>query len=259
MKKIYSLLAAAVFSTTAFGQGSENFEAQTALTSSYANGSFAGQTSGVTVNYVHSRDEGSGTSDNYSINGKGILLRRSDEPSSVEFVIPNGVGTFTFKYRKAFTAGTNNRVLAVFINGIQTTVIPAFGAAGADPTVYTSNTTVNTSGPVTIRISYPTGTASGNKQITIDDVSWTAAGTLAVSDLAGKKGSFVKNTFVTTEQISFGAPVKDVKIYNMVGQIVKTASVKENESLNIAELQKGNYIVTGIVNNKPVSEKILKD
>ncbi len=259
MKKIYSLLAAVVFSAPAFAQGSENFQAQTALTSTYANGSFAGQTSGVTVNYVHSRDEGLGTSDNYSINGKGILLRRSDEPSSVEFVIPNGVGTFTFKYRKAFTAGTNTRVLAVFVNGVQTAVTPAFGAAGADTTVYTSNTTVNVSGAVTIKISYPTGTASGNRQITIDDVSWTAAGTLAVSDLAAKKGNFVKNTFVTTEQISFGAPVKDVKVYNMTGQVVKTASVKENESLNVAELQKGNYIVTGVINNQPVSQKILKD
>jgi predicted aspartyl protease len=45
----------------------------------------------------------------------------------------------------------------------------------------------------------------------------------------------------------------------MLGQIVKTASVKENESVSVAELQKGNYIVTGTVNNKPVSQKILKD
>ncbi|UZT99926.1 T9SS type A sorting domain-containing protein [Chryseobacterium fluminis] len=259
MKKIYSLVAAVIFSATAFGQGSENFEAQSALTATYADGTFAGQTPGVTVNYVHSRNEGLATSEDYAIAGKGIMLRRSDEPSSVEFVIPNGVGTFTFKYRKAFTGGTANRVLAVFVNGVQTTVIPAFGAAGNDATVYTSNTTINASGAVTVRISYPTGTATGNKQVTIDDVSWTAAGSLGVADVKNNKGNFVKNTFVTTEEISFGANVKDVKVYNMSGQVVKSASVKQNETLNVAELQKGNYIVTGTVNNELVSQKILKD
>lgn len=259
MKKIYSLLAAVVISSTAFGQGSENFEAQTALTTSYADGSFSGQTSGVNVNYVHSRNEGLSTVDDYSINGKGIMLRRSDEPSSVEFVIPNGVGTFTFKYRKAFTAGVGNRVLAVFVNGVQTNTIAGFGAAGTDATVYTSNTNINASGSVTVKISYPTGTATGNKQITIDDVSWTAAGTLAVSDLSKSKNSLVKNTYVTANQVAFGTNAKDVKIFNSFGQIVKTASVKENEVLNVAELAKGNYIVTGTVNNQPVSQKILKD
>lgn len=259
MKKIYSFFAAVVFSAVAFGQGSETFETQTALTSTYADGSFAGQTAGVTVNYVHSRNEGLATADDYSINGKGIMLRRADEPSSVEFVIPNGVGTFTFKYRKAFTGGTANRVLAVFVNGVQTTVIPAFGAAGADATVYTSTTPINLTGTVTVKISYPTGTATGNKQITIDDVSWTAVGTLAISDLSKTKENFVRNTFVKNEEITFGAQVKDVKVYNMFGQVVKTASVKENESLNVAELQKGNYIVTGTINNAPVSQKILKD
>ena len=84
-------------------------------------------------------------------------------------------------------------------------------------------------------------------------------GTLAVTDLSTAKSSFVKNTFVKTNEITFGAQVKDVKVYNMFGQVVKTASVRESESLNVAELQKGNYIVTGTVNNKPVSQKILKD
>lgn len=88
----------------------------------------------------------------------------------------------------------------------------------------------------------------------------STSGTLAVSDLsAGKTANFVKNTFVKTDEITFGAQAKDVKVYNMFGQIVKTASVKENETLNVAELQKGNYIVTGTVNNQPVSQKILKD
>lgn len=87
----------------------------------------------------------------------------------------------------------------------------------------------------------------------------STSGSLAVSDLSSVKGSFVKNTFVKNNEITFGAEAKDVKVYNMFGQIVKSASVKENESVSVAELAKGNYIVTGTVNNKPVSQKILKD
>jgi hypothetical protein len=87
----------------------------------------------------------------------------------------------------------------------------------------------------------------------------TYRSTLAVSDVSKAKGNLVKNTFVTNEEITFGAQAKDVKVYNMFGQVVKTASVNENESLNVSELQKGSYIVTGTVNNQPVSQKILKD
>jgi hypothetical protein len=94
----------------------------------------------------------------------------------------------------------------------------------------------------------------------VDDFSLTPnSGTLAVTDLSTTKSNFVKNTFVKTNEITFGAQAKDVKVYNMYGQVVKTASVKENESLNVSELQKGNYIVTGTVNNQQVSQKILKD
>lgn len=87
----------------------------------------------------------------------------------------------------------------------------------------------------------------------------TVAGTLAVSDFNKSKSNFVKNTFVKNDEITFGADVKDVKVYTLTGQVVKTASVKDGSSLNVAELAKGNYIVTGTVNNQPVSQKILKD
>lgn len=255
MKKFYSLLAAVVLAGTVSAQGAESFQTQTALTSTYADGTFAGETSGVTVNYVHSRDEGLGTSDEYAITGKGLMLRRSNEPSSVEFVIPNGVGTFTFKYRKAFTGGENNRVLAVFVNNVETTVIAPFGAAGNDSAVYTSTTAVNEGGTVTIKISYPSGTAAGNKQVTVDSISWTAP-TLAVGDVNAAQVNFVKNT-VVENNILFAAKA-DVKVVNMNGQVVKAASVSENTSLNVASLPKGMYIVTGTVAGKAVSQKIIK-
>ena len=74
MKKFYSLLAVVAMTATVNAQGSENFNSQTVLTSTYADGTFAGQTSGVTVAYTHSRDEG-----DYAITGKGLMLRRADD------------------------------------------------------------------------------------------------------------------------------------------------------------------------------------
>ncbi|KIC63192.1 lamin tail domain-containing protein [Chryseobacterium taiwanense] len=87
----------------------------------------------------------------------------------------------------------------------------------------------------------------------------STSGTLAVSDFGKEKSLFVKNTFVKNNEIVFGANAKDVKVFNMFGQVIKTASVKADGTLNVSDLAKGNYIVTGTVNNEAVSQKILKD
>ncbi|TXF77812.1 T9SS type A sorting domain-containing protein [Chryseobacterium sp.] len=79
---------------------------------------------------------------------------------------------------------------------------------------------------------------------------------LGVSDISNFNSNFVRNTLVKDE-ISFGSK-SDVKVYNMNGQVVKSASVSPNKNLNLSELQNGMYIVTGMVNGTPVSQKILK-
>lgn len=126
-----------------------------------------------------------------------------------------------------------------------------------------TNSTGTTSAPaniasITLRQSGNASSGTGNISIDNINVLTYPTGTLAVSDIKDVKGSFIKNTFVKDNEIVFGSEVKDVKIYNMFGQVVKT-STKDNVILNVAELAKGNYIVTGTVNNQPVSQKILKD
>ncbi|WP_223599869.1 T9SS type A sorting domain-containing protein [Chryseobacterium sp. GVT01B] len=124
------------------------------------------------------------------------------------------------------------------------------------------------SAPVTLRIygsdSPGTGTPSlGTANWRIDDISLvvtSSTASLAVIDAKNtKSGNFVKNSFVKSDEIVFGSDVKDVKVFNMSGQLVKEGSVKQNGTVNIAELAKGNYIITGTVNNQPVSQKVLKD
>lgn len=134
---------------------------------------------------------------------------------------------------------------------------------GSTANAYEGSTGPATSPSNTTSIARVAGDTNNNS---VDFVAGTptpqnsSSGSLAVSDVKNvKAGNFVKNTLVKSDEITFGSDVKDVKVYNMFGQVVKTASVKNNEVLNVAELAKGNYIVTGTVNNEPVSQKILKD
>lgn len=78
-----------------------------------------------------------------------------------------------------------------------------------------------------------------------------------VYDLAGNKlKNLVKNTVVDT-QLLFGTDA-DIKIYNVNGQLVKSAKVNNGEALNLSSLPKGVYIVSGEVNGEKVSQKIIK-
>lgn len=110
-----------------------------------------------------------------------------------------------------------------------------------------------------------TRTSGGGTNNNIVDFTVTLptpqASVLAVDDLHNNasRTNFIKNSLVKNNEIIFGEGVKDVKVYTLSGRLVKTSSVNANGTLNVAELEKGNYIVTGTVDNKAVSQKILKD
>ena len=80
---------------------------------------------------------------------------------------------------------------------------------------------------------------------------------LAVSDVNGVKINLVKNTIVN-DRIVFGAKA-NVQIVNVNGQVVKTASVSDNSTLDVSSLAKGMYIVTADVDGKKVSQKVIKN
>lgn len=158
-------------------QGSETFETQAVITAAYADGTFSSETAGVTVNFGHSRTTKVSDTEDYSISGKGLMLRRASD-SYLEFVIPTGgVGKFSFQYSKAFTGGSP-RQLELLVNGVQVGTTDEYGGAtGADATVYDFSNDVNTPGAVTIRIKN-VGATTGNRQTSIDNVTWTGyAGT----------------------------------------------------------------------------------
>lgn len=82
-------------------------------------------------------------------------------------------------------------------------------------------------------------------------------GLLAVSDVNSTKINLVKSTNVNNT-ILFGAKA-NVQIVNANGQVVKSAAVSENTTLDVSSLTKGIYIVTGDVNGQKVSQKIIKN
>ena len=87
MKKLTLFKTLAMFAgllyvaSSGWGQGTEDFEGSS-LPGSYSDGTFVGS-GGITWTYVHAINV-----DTYPIDGEGIMLRRSDEPSSLSATIP---------------------------------------------------------------------------------------------------------------------------------------------------------------------------
>lgn len=146
-------------------QGLEDFTNSEA-SASYDNGSFIGNDE-ITWSYVHSRDEG-----DYPIVGKGLMLRRADEPSSISATISGGIGNFSVDTRKAFT-GNSQRRLELVINGdVIQQFEPVFGSGADDTVIPFEVNNINVTGVFTLELRL--FGANGNQQMTIDNISWTA-------------------------------------------------------------------------------------
>lgn len=96
--------------------------------------------------------------------------------------------------------------------------------------------------------------------LAVDDFSLTPINsTLSVNDISKTKNIFLKNTIVDNT-LSFQTKGNaTVRVYNTNGQLVKTANVSaQNANVNVANLPKGNYVVTAELDGETVSQKILK-
>ena len=169
MKKITFLMIILAFTITSFSQGLETFDNSNATTS-YSDGSFTGN-GGIAWNYFHSRDDGG-----YPIDGEGLMLRRASDSKLEASAIPGGIGSFSMNMRKAYT-GSAARQLELYVNGeLKGTSLEFGGFSGADATIHTFEVNnINVSGNFDIRIKL-TGSATTNRQVVIDNISWTAFG-----------------------------------------------------------------------------------
>jgi hypothetical protein len=205
LRNLIVLVALLVGSGSVMGQGTEDFESQTALTAVYLDGSFTNATTGITWTYGHSRNE-----DTFAINGKGIMLRRASD-SYLQATFASGVGSFSFQYRKAYT-GTTARQLELLVNGVQVATTTEFGTTEPDPTAYNFTFDVNTSGPVTLRIKN-VGSTTTNRQAVIDNISWTAYSsggtpTVATPTFSPTSGTYYSAQNVTISSETDGATIR---------------------------------------------------
>lgn len=258
MKKIFTIFSIVAVSIAAQAQQTFNYV--------MANQGFTNSQVITTGNIVAGKltyevlKNGSSNSPAYFTNGTNVRLysqTTTGDGNSYEIKGISGAKMTSVKVVTPGLVGSDNYAPTSAIVTVDGVVVPTV----YDPADATNSTYLITSATGASSIKIKNGQTGTSAQIRINSITivYTESGTLAVADFGKAKSDFVKNTFVKSNEITFGAQAKDVKVYNMFGQVVKTASVKENESLNVAELQKGNYIVTGTVNNQPVSQKILKD
>jgi hypothetical protein len=170
---------------------------------------------------------------------------------------PNGIGQIQFQYA---IYGTDAQITwnVEYFNG---TAWVGIGSITGTATPQTTTYTVNNSTATKVRIISGAGldlnATTNGKRLNVDEFKISDYNvTLGVSDIKNLNANFVKSTLVNDE-VKFGTK-SEVKVYNMNGQLIKTAQVSETKSLDASDLQSGMYIITGTLDRKPVSQKIIK-
>ena len=146
----------------------------------------------------------------------------------------------------------------------------AFSVSGTNST---STLTINNETPITstsavaptvlksVVIRQAGSATAGTGNVSIDNLVVTTypSNTLSVGDITKTKNIFLKNTMVDNT-LSFQTKGNaTVRVYNTNGQLVKSATISaQNANVNVANLPKGNYVVTAELDGETVSQKILK-
>ncbi len=259
MKKLYTLLFVAAMTLTVKAQTTETFDAfdTTAAGSNYADGTFVG-VGGITWTYAAARSTSAITEDGgpYAITGNGFVLRRPST-SYLEATFPNGLSSFSFQYRKAFTGGSV-RQLEVLVNGVSAGTTAEFGSGtGEITTVFSYSAPINQTGAVTVRIKN-VGDIDQNRQSTIDNIVWAPAGTNGTkqNQIAGLKLSPNPLTGNVLNVTSNSNAAKNVAIFDITGkQVVNTTTV--NSTINTGNLTSGVYIVKVTEEGKTATKKLV--
>ena len=155
----------------------EDFEKSTASGTSYVTGSFVGN-NGLTWNYVQTAWSGA-----VIAGSKSPVLGMNRTPvAEVSTTVADGVGTLSFKFKKAYSTAVS---LSVYANDT------LLGTVTTTKTTTQSKTfTVNKSGTVKIRFVQSKTTAG---QVSIDTLSWTSYGTTTSSSSVSSSSSSVSS------------------------------------------------------------------
>ncbi len=260
MKKFYSLFAAVILAATVNAQEvfySENMGTPTTTTPISSNVFQVGapvtysgtaEVRNTSPSTGYSGASGAGTIFLNGVN-KDFLISGIDSSNYADI-------TMSFGHNKATNASSNEMTVEVSADGTTWTLLTYTRPTGSGSNGWLLITPTGVI-PATQNLRIRFNSTISNAQFRLDDVVLSGTNTtLATEVVNSTKVNLVKNT-VVGNAIMFAAKA-DVQILNMNGQVVKTASVNENTSLEVSSLAKGMYVVTATVNGKAVSQKIIK-
>lgn len=260
MKKIYSLFAAVILAATVNAQEvfySENMGTPTTTTPISSNVFQVGapvtysgtaEVRNTSPSTGYSGASGAGTIFLNGVN-KDFLISGIDSSNYADI-------TMSFGHNKATNASSNEMTVEVSADGTTWTLLTYTRPTGSGSNGWLLITPTGVI-PATQNLRIRFNSTISNAQFRLDDVVLSGTNTtLATEVVNSTKVYLIKNTIVGNN-IMFAAKA-DIKILNMNGQVVKTASVNENTSLEVSSLAKGMYVVTASVNGKAVSQKIVK-
>lgn len=225
----------------------EGFEGLTEIAtgSQYAAGSYTNN--GVTWDFFGQSPIGA-NGNNYTIDGQGILLRRASD-GYLQAIIPAGVATFSFDYRKAYTSGAA-RQLEFIVDGELLATTPEFGAGSGDnTTVYTFSYDVNTTAPALVKIKL-SGTADTNRHATIDNISWTCDEVVpcetpapTAEDQTFCEGATVADLVAEGTEIKWYASLESTEVLALT-ELLEAGSYFATQTIEGCESEKTEVIVT---------------
>lgn len=286
MKKIFTLLS--IVAISFYVQGQTNFTATYDFAESPTNNELGALTGSTNLTISKFSTAGatyiSGTDDRYANSGAPTGTLDTNKYVQVTLTPSTGysltINSLTVRVQRS---GTGPRDIAVrssadnYTANLPATINPANAALSIIPTNvihYVNDISTGQNGAtitptnitdvdkaVTFRFYFFTSEATTGT-FSVDDVvikGTTKSVPLGTIDNIKEKNIFLKNTMVDNT-LSFQTKGNaSVKVYNANGQLVKTANVTaQNANVNVANLPKGNYVVTAELNGETVSQKILK-
>lgn len=236
MKKLYSIVAIAAMGAFVNAQKTVDF---VAANQGWANAEVLSGTYAIDANLDLTTNKGtSNTAPAYYTSGSAMRI---------------------YTYGSYFTITPKNGAV---ITSITVKCVPNYspaakyivdGGAETDMTATSDAYTINNINAAT-SLSVKNTDTKTQMRVTSISVTYNEGAAMATLETEASKFSFVKNT-VVSDEIEF-SKAADVKVFSVNGQLVKSAD--KVEKLNVASLAKGIYIVTGTVNGKNYSQKIVK-
>ena len=254
MKKFYSLVAIAAFSTFSFAQTQLIYEQKfdTYTGTGGNDGNWSGSVASTAINNGLDPETGFTYSRAYKADGSVKIGTGSAQGSATtpELADLNGNAVLTFR-AGAWNGGSEQTTLLLEINGGGTLSESQVTLVKGQFNTYSVNIT---GGTPTTQITFK-GFQASNSRFFLDDVKVEI--NLATADYE-KEAKALKNT-VWTNAASFSTAGKaKVEIYNTNGQLVKSFEVTGNKSVNVSDLAAGVYVVKSTENGKTTTTKVVK-